>query len=230
MAAFFNDDKPHSRAKRNLLQSIIATAFARNLNNLDVFNGDDFVMRYVDAFAGQGWFGQEAPEGQFDYNDVNVWGTPIIAISTLINRMKNLLKYNREKLSVVGNRCLKSVEFFFNDASEDNITKLKAKIIQQLTSFGWLIITDESASVVDFEGPFFESEDLTIKQSLRINFTSNKFEVMGDSYAELRQPVFTFLDPFGIKQIPMRCVERLVGEGKDILINLMVGTLNRLAN
>ena len=228
MEKFFNGDAPHSQAKRNLLQRIIATAFARNLHDFNVFTGNDFVMRYVDAFAGQGWFGPEAPEGSFDYTDVNVWGTPIIAISTVIDHMKNLFgrKKTQEKLRGVRNRCLKTVEFFFNDASKDNIAKLRVKIDQQMTSFKWRK-TAESASAVDFEGSFFESE---IKQRLRINFTVNKFEDMGDSYAKLRQPVFTFLDPFGIKQIPMKCVGRLVGEGKDILINLMVGTLNRSAN
>ena len=228
MAEFFNDDKPHSQAKRNLLQSIIATAFARNLNDLDVFTETDFVMRYVDAFAGQGWFGPEAPEGRFDYNDVNVWGTPIIAISVLIDHMENLFgrKKTQERIEFVLNRCLKTVEFFFNDASKDNIANLRVRIDQQMTSFGWRK-TAESASAVDFEGPFFESTNSAITQSLRINFSAKTFEVMEDSYAELRQPMFSFLDPFGIKQIPMKSVERLVGEGKDILINLMVGTLNR---
>ena len=221
---FDGGDTPHSKAKRKVLQNILTAVCGRRFHDLNVFRNDEYVMRYVDAFAGRGWFGRTPPDGNFDYNDdVCVWGTPIIAISVLIDCMNNLLlRTSTDEANFI---LLKTVEFYFNDASPQNIDELSLKISQQFEDYGWdenvLPASKPFRKIVEYIGPFGST-----KQSVRIYFSAKKFDKI-TFFDELQPPMFSFIDPFGIAQIPMKMVSKLLGNEREIFINLMVGTLNR---
>jgi hypothetical protein len=223
---FRRDDTPHSFAKRDLLKGTIASVIARRLHSLDVFSNERYAMTYLDAFAGRGSFGREdnSQAVSLDYNQVTKWGTPLIAIGVTLDHMDNLMKRPQKAIAL---ECLKTIEFVFNDAEIENITELRRKIDEYLLSKNWemsilpLSNLKKCVQVVEYKGPF-----LTISQSIKIYFTTFKFEEMS-FMSELHPPLFSLIDPFGIAQIPMAAVRLLIDHGKELFLNLMVATLNR---
>jgi three-Cys-motif partner protein len=233
---FLRDDTSHSFSKRDLLKGTIASVIARRLHSLDVFSNDRYAMTYLDAFAGRGSFGTEDDSKvvSFDYDQVTKWGTPIVAIGVTLDHMNNLMNRDSTQTEIKSFelkscKCLKSIQFFFNDASEENITELSRKIdvCFRLRHTNWkrsiLPSSDleKCVRVVEYKGPF-----LAISQSIEIHFTTYKFEEMS-VVKSLQTPLFSLVDPFGIKQIPMEIVRLLIGDGKEFYINFMVATLNR---
>ena len=229
---FLRGDTPHSLAKRKLLRGTIATVIARRLHNLTVFSNGKYAMTYLDAFAGRGSFGRDDDSKvvSFDYDQVTDWGTPIIAIGVTLDHMKNLTERDTNPVTQtviesLGLDCLKTIKFHFNDYSRQNIADLRKKIDEGLKKEKWQIFRSRTLykyeQVVEFIGPF-----LTISQSIKIYYTTYKFEEMS-FLKQLQPPLFSLIDPFGISQIPMSSVSLLIGSGKEVFINLMAATVNR---
>jgi hypothetical protein len=153
-------------------------------------------------------------------------------IGVTLDHMNNLMNRASTQtgvklLEMKNCKSLKSIQFFFNDASKENIAELSQKIDQCFQRIGWEKLFLPSSNlkkcvgVVEYKGPF-----LTISQSVEIQFTSYKFEEMS-FLRSLQTPLFSLVDPFGIAQIPMEIVRLLIGDEKEFYINFMVATLNR---
>jgi hypothetical protein len=240
MANFFDYDTPHSHAKRQLVQKFVASVIPRHLKDLSVFEENRFAMRYVDAFAGKGSFGREddptvasfneGRECEF-YNDcknckVCKTGTPIIAFAVLLNHMQKLMhkESTQNQLDSIQLTRLNTVEFIFNDSNDDYIKALYLKISACFQTLNWEETNVDLSSykkcykAVEFEGPFH--------QFIRIYFTNYEFQEMS-FLADLEPETCILIDPFGVADIPMPIVRKLVGNGKHVLLNLMVATLDR---
>jgi hypothetical protein len=228
---FLRGDTPHSLAKRDLLKGTIASVIARRLHSLDVFSDDRYAMTYLDAFAGRGSFGRQdySQVVSFDYDQVTMWGTPIIAIGVTLDHMNNLMARESTQATFESfelNR-LNTVLFIFNDSSQDNIKKLSEKIDEGFQQLNWekwyspCSISGKSFPAFEYKGPF-----LSKSQSIRICFTNYKFHEMS-FLVGLQSPLFSLIDPFGIAQIPMEIVSMLIGDRKEFYINFMVSTLYR---
>jgi hypothetical protein len=173
-------------------------------------------------------------------------GTPILALTVTLEHMENLTRAKNTKYELYKTRLtrLNTVEFIFNDANRDYIVALYKKISACFHSLNWEETNVDSSSfsncykAVEYEGPF-----LSVRQSIRIYFTFYEFKDMtflaefqtqpqpqlqAQALFQFQTPLFTLIDPFNVTQIPMSVVRQLIGEHKDVLINLMVGQLDRL--
>jgi hypothetical protein len=242
MANFFDYDTPHSHAKRQLVQKFVASVIPRHLKNLSVFEENRFAMRYVDAFAGKGSFGRDDDHNIVSFNDgrdcqfyndcknckVCKTGTPIIAIAALLEHMQKLMDKESflNELDSIPLTRLNTVEFIFNDSNLDYVKALHLKIRDGFRSLNWEETNVDSSSFskcykgVEYEGPML--------QFIRIYFTNYEFKEMSFLVElEPQTPLCTLIDPFGVADIPMSVVRQLVDNGKLVLLNLMVATLDR---
>ncbi|XP_065646463.1 uncharacterized protein LOC136076833 [Hydra vulgaris] len=220
---FFEKDAPHSLAKRRLLFSILKSVAAIRCKQVPKLNR--FVLTYVDAFAGKGYFGKRILPKPSD--DICQWGTPLIALNAFMQEIDAQLKkqvsieYKEEatlKNKHIYNDTLEEVlcfRFIFNDI--ENITELKEFITEYLkTKADWkLICTDDMFIYLSKQ-----SND-QFARTIEIEFSSLKFEKMEHKLESIEGSAFFFLDPFGIK-LPLKIVKKLIREGRDIIINLNV--------
>ena len=180
-------------------------------------------MTYLDAFAGSGSFGRDMRVQTLD-DDICKWGTPLIAIYVAVDHMNNLQQRKEKSKDIESSKInvFKSVRFFFNDLDENNIRNLITLVDERFKLLGWKTTTAQNESyfcLMTAEGPF-----LSRRQSIEIIFSTFKFEKIPFSFPA---PLFSLIDPCGIAQIPMEKIRTLMGDRKEIFINLMVGTLNR---
>jgi three-Cys-motif partner protein len=222
------EDKAHSLAKRTLVKKTISSIIPRYVNDLSLFQSSNYVMNYFDGFSGRGSFGAEEQIQTLD-EDICKWGTPIIAIHVAVDHMNNLMQRQgaREIIENSEIEVFKSVNFFFNDADKSNIKSLEKRVDERFMLLGWKktmknpIHRRSFETIVEYEGSF-----LSKMQSIMIIFSTFKFEEI-PFLADLPAPLFSLVDPCGIAQIPMASIRQLMGDGKEIFINLMVWTINR---
>jgi three-Cys-motif partner protein len=234
---FFDHDSPHSHAKRQLIEKFVASVIQTHLKDLSVFQEKRFVMTYVDAFAGKGSFGRDDDPEVVSFNDgvkcefyshcedckVCKRGTPIIAIAVLLEHMQKLLDNQSNPLDSIGRKRLNTVKFIFNDKNLDYINALYLKISACFGSLKWKETKDLSSFSERYKAVEFEGAAL---QVIRIYFTNYEFKEMS-FLADLEPETFILIDPFGVAGIPMPIVRKLVGNGKHVLLNLMVKHLDR---
>jgi hypothetical protein len=225
------EDTYHSFAKRSLIKKTISSIIPRYVNDLGLFESNIYVMNYLDAFSGSGSFGEEEQPQTLE-DDICNWGTPLIAIHVVVDHMNNLQKRQgaRKFIEQSEIEVFKSVAFFFNDAEKSNIENLVKKIDKRFELLEWRKTIQEYFN----SGPYYmraeyEGRFLSKRQSIMIIFSTYKFEEI-PFLANLPAPLFSLVDPCGIAQIPMKAIRQLMGNGREIFINLMVWTLNRLVN
>ncbi|XP_047134216.1 uncharacterized protein LOC124812138 [Hydra vulgaris] len=183
-----------------------------------------FVLTYVDAFAGKGYFGKRILPEPCD--DICQWGTPLIALHAFIEEINAQInnqvsiEYKEEttfKNKYTDKKILEEIlcfRFIFNDT--DNIDELKEFITDYLkTKTGWkLICTDEFIYLSKQTNDQFT-------RTIEIEFSKSKFKKMEPKLESIEGPAFFFLDPFGIK-LPLRIIRKLIKEERDVIINLNV--------
>ena len=127
-------------------------------------------------------------------------------------------------------KCLNTIEFIFNDVNLDYLKELCTRIQDYFISLNWTETAldfrsfPECYKAVEYTGNF-----LSIKQSIRVYFTNYEFKMMMPFLDALQPetPLFSLIDPFGVTNIPMAIVSKLIGETKYVLINFMVAKLDR---
>ena len=163
--------------------------------------------------------------------------------------MKNLI--NRTSKDLPSIEVLKTVEFVFNDKKLEYITELNTKTNGYFLSLKWEEKTNldfrsfpivscelckkdhavcnvvEYTGPLEYTGPFKQSRPT--KQSIRIYFTNYCFQKILP-FLKMLQPeihLFSLIDPFNARDIPMYVVKKLIGDNKDVLLNFMVANLDR---
>ena len=239
---FFVTDTDHGFAKRVILHKILQAWF-----RIHFCTGYQKVC-YVDGFAGEGSYGCLKAEDFKRATNPEIickYGSPLIALhniqDTFISITKGIEKLNRKKgitkedlLSiekytnlVSGEQAWKNLrpplkaDMYLIDYDENSIQQLKA-VMQQRTPADRDYDHDIMKCVPHYLCETFEQATAELQEN--ILHKTLEHPIRG---RRLQIPTFSFIDPFGYKQISMKTVQTYIGENKTALINVMVGFMHR---
>ena len=189
-------------------------------------------LNYLDAFAGRGKYKENAVQS-LD-GDVSDFGSPIIAVDKALEALRWMYAHDKETSHHQLNRIFSmhryAINFFFNDVNADNLKCLKGVVEERFRLYGWKISEQETIEGVEkivYEGevvPQSEFFPATVIR-MRVNYSNKKFQDM--DLEKIPSPLFSFVDPFGIADIPIDAMEKIIGSNREVFLNLMVGTINR---
>ena len=217
---FFEKDAPHSYAKRRLLKRIIDSVAHRRFSKVTQTN--KLGITYVDAFAGKGYFGNRVLPSPND--DICKWGTPLIALDVFMKCIDDKLN-KKFKEVLVGESVVQkfSILFIFNDLNhkDDLMIFIEEYLKKNKNDFEIY----HKNNKIELSKIYVNSKcSGTLK--IFIEFSRLKFENMAARFQSIEGPVFSLLDPFGIK-LPRDVVKLLMGKERDLLINFNVNYTNR---
>ena len=239
-SSFSSADTPHGFAKRKLVKGYCGGLFGRELERSKFFKADEdeYTIGYIDAFCWRGEYdarerrGQgrgvniNSPDEEEDPDDIAKWGSPIIALDRGLDRCQQMT--SKCSMSVL----FLAIHFVFNDIQLDNIKHLYKLTKVWMSKYGWT--REEQFPDLDNETNIQEGQsfsclwrfdpDLGSPWLIRTTFVAGDFKNIKIPRAK---KTFTFIDPCGIKQIPFDVVNRFLGPGKEVFINLMVWTIRR---
>ena len=216
-----------------------------------------YATAYVDGFSFRGEYSSDAPitrsrASQLDEGldeDISIKGSPIIALDRALDILKNAKEQRLEQFDF---KIFQSCHFVFNDVNNDNINNLFKIAQQTIKKYGWIKLDgvkdnfhelkehavwdlfDTSVDKCNFKSSniiatyeYFDADIFEMHGKLwliRLSFINEKFESCPCPVAD---KVFSFIDPCAIKQIPLEVIDRFLGPGKEVFINLMVLTIRR---
>ena len=235
---FFNKkDTPHGLAKRIILYRYLQAQFARALNTPRRVGAFD--ITYLDAFAGTGYY--ENNEEESDVNDLDVineakcpfddeyFGSPLVALEAffkhvtekrVIGSKKALFvfieidKTRYDKLQQNVRSYIRSRELSFsnNHPNSDTIQcSFELNLGQKKGNHTDIAEVNNHADIAEVNIEFY-----------RCDFNDFDNESIRDN-----EPMVTFFDPFGFKDIPMEKVMIYTGKRRSIVLNFMVRDINR---
>ena len=217
-----------------------------------------YATAYVDGFSFRGEYSSDAPitrsrASQIDehfYEDISFKGSPIIALDRALDILKNAKEQRLDQFDFM---IFKTCHFVFNDIHYDNINHLFKIALQTIKKYGWEKLDsvkdhfhelEEHALSDLFETSVdncnFESSNITMYEYydadilvthgklwlIRLTFINGKFI---NCPCPIADKVFSFIDPCAIKQIPLEVIDRFLGPGKEVFINIMVLTIRRVS-
>ena len=217
-----------------------------------------YAVAYVDGFSFRGEYTSEAPitrfrisqPGESASDDIAYMGSPIIAFDRALDILKNAKEQRAEQFDF---SIFQTCHFIFNDFKKDNVTNLFKLTQRVLKRYGWKNFDENSKYFQELKEFSFvdvfeiQSNLSKIKQSNILTyeyFDPDIFETYGklwtirltfinDQFTNcpcpIAEKVFTFIDPCGIKEIPLEVIDRFLGPGKEVFINLMVSTIRRVS-
>ena len=237
VGGFRSADTPHGYAKREMLKTYLTSFLCQNLELAIRWEGvpeGHWAICYIDAFA---WRGQyEVPAlglGLARAEQENgTMGSPIVALSTALRELKKYRTKYRETVGVFTDQNgFKAIHFVFNDLELQNIVNLKNLVQNQFQRFDFQLVSDtvdsDRRNVLFYQDSETGSADIEPWYA-QVTLVVGRFEdleIPTDS-----KKTFSFIDPCGIAHIPLSTVERFIGPNKEVFINLMVMTINRVAN
>ncbi len=230
-----------------MLRGILHAFFGLNIHNIVVYarEYDDFLASYFDPFCGAGTYNGEDDDEAMLSEDSCDYGSPIVAIDAcldiLLERVKSYEKRleepaagmvaSREK-GISGKpppRLIRLARFFFSDSKRAYVDRLRSAVSERVTGrWGGRRLDaggDSSSSLYaishDVCGADFVIEvTLLCKDFLKLPY----------DLGLLPAPLFSFVDPFGMR-VPFDKVCRLLSAyGSFLFLNLMVEAINRWAS
>ena len=254
---FFDHDLPHSKVKRRILKGILQAFFGIHFSSFPKFKKNkkvgEFSVTYFDAFSGPGRFDlsdencknylqtlnndETVPwPGQTLEEDDSEYGSPIIAVHNavvLTNRLLNRAKKNPDLLKRAPD-AMKMAKFVLVEKDADFLRVLIAMVIERFEISNFTLVhelhekrNDVDVIIRDFQREV-EIEGRLLTFIMRVEFINENVEnIPIKEFLPRSRPLFSFVDPFGIKSIPMKMMENLIGPKKYLLINLNVQAINR---
>ena len=187
-------------------------------------------LNYLDAFAGRGKYKNESV--QHLEGDVSEFGSPIIAVEKAVSGLKHYATTAAHKFRRIFGAHQFAVNFIFNEPNKDNLTCLKGVVDERFRLHNWNVVgreSDEGVEKVVYQGRVqLKKKGRLIgfaRAQMRVNYTNKEFEKL--ELDQIPSPLFSFVDPFGIKSIPMEAMEKIIGNDREVFLNLMVSVINR---
>jgi len=214
-----------------------------------------YAVAYVDGFSFRGEYTSDAPVTRFRpislqegvNEDISFKGSPIIALDRALDILKNSKEQRLEHFDF---QIFQTCHFVFNDIKKDNIKNLYKLAQQVFKRYGWeklddikndfpglkenppseLFASSHSLSHSNFfTYEYYDSDMLETYGKLwaiRMSFINDEFM---NCPCPIADKVFSFIDPCGIKEIPLEVIDKFLGPGKEVFINLMVLTIRRVS-
>ncbi|KAL3860136.1 hypothetical protein ACJMK2_010301 [Sinanodonta woodiana] len=223
--SFFENDNPHGVVKRHIFRRHCEAFVAKTQNcKLQTI--------IYDAFAGAGYY-VGLP------NVKNSYGSPLICLDVVIKyfqqKSTSTLVYSPFTQEVQDIKpIVKDIQMpesedrvvlNFSEANRDNCLKLVNNIVLFLrTSIGdafFISLNNDGVMTISSyneEYPFC------------INIANAEFIQVRPPDDKPYRRLLTFIDPFGYSQIPMKHVQRFIGERREAFINFMSSYVNRFKN
>lgn len=180
---------------------------------------------YIDAFAWRGEYDGNVVPVEFipgDQENLNK-GSAILALLEGLQAMKEIYEQSQDQSAFLL-RPIKAIHFIFNDLNKKNIENLKELVPPECLKFGFQVVRGNNFLMYKL----FDDSESAIGWKFQVSFVVGSFEdlaVQTDA-----DNIFSFIDPCGIKQIPLLAVGRFIGDNKEAFINLMVMTILRVGN
>ena len=245
---FFKTSADHGFAKRVIDHKILQVFFRYHF-----CSGYQNVC-YIDGFAGEGTYKKLVEEDFYqrttDTDTICKYGSPLIALHNVQDTFMSIdkgmeelelekgitkedlleLDRNNEKLLsrlAEGRGAWKKlrpplrVDMVLIEPNSKRLNQLKAAMKERAS-----VDSDYDHDIMKYK-PHYRCTtfaETTTELEEKILCKKKKHPITG-----IRQylPIYSFIDPFGYKQIPMDIIEKYIGENKTVLINVMVGFVHR---
>lgn len=199
---FFNQAKNHSKIKLIILEKFFPSWATKVFYN--PFNEYNNELIVFDGFAGPGEY------------DTGEKGSPLICLENtfkLINQRKRIKDQNNKKMKI---------SLLFCEKNDNNYKKLCNKIEKR-----GFHLYDENKSIK-------WKKYSALNQKITVAVTNSNFSDCFNTFTKRRNdkykynPCFSFIDPFGYKDIKFLDIINFLNAGKtDIILNMIYEHLNR---
>ncbi len=251
---FFGKDSKHGFAKRVILHKTLQGWFRYYYSEgfkrtcyIDGFSGAGSYGCPVDSSADEYDDVQIKPERTTNTNVICKYGSPLIALHNVQDTFMTLDAYLKKQETRKNVTIDELVRAGINDAEWCDLRRkrslaryrppFRADIVMVEPNRERLIqlrdtmqerdpIDDEyDHSIMKYWPHYVQDTFQEASEMIEERFLQKKCTHPLRGLVEL--PTFSFIDPFGYKQIPMSIVKKYIGEHKTVLINVMVGFMYR---
>ena len=224
---FDKKDTHHGLANRIILYHYLQAQFARALNTPRRTGAFD--ITYLNAFSGTGYY--ENNEEESDVNDLDVideakcpfdeyFGSPLVALEAFFKNVTEQKAF-----------AFKKALFVFTEIDKTRYEKLQQKVRSYIRSRA-LLFNNYQPNIYTLQC----TSELNLGQmsgnhinivEVNIEFYRCDFNDFDNESIRYNQPMVTFFDPLGFKDIPMEKIMSYTGKRRSIIFNFMERDINR---